>query len=97
MIGKRHAHLLRDIDGYIEILNNSENPSLGSLNFFIPCSYTVEGNAKPYPCYLLTRKGCDMVVLIKEWRRWAKSTDPAVQVDIVVKIFDNPCYLVPER
>jgi len=61
MIDKDHAHLLRDIKGYAETLDNSENPNLGSLNFFILSAYTTEGNTKTYPCYLLTRKGCDMV------------------------------------
>ncbi|HUX79106.1 MAG TPA: phage antirepressor KilAC domain-containing protein, partial [Alphaproteobacteria bacterium] len=28
---------------------------------FIKSSYKVDGNNKTYPCYLLTRKGCDMV------------------------------------
>lgn len=61
MIEKDHAHLLRDIKGYAETLDNGENPRLDSLNFFIPHAYSVEGNNKIYPCYLLTRKGCDMV------------------------------------
>lgn len=33
MTGKRHDHLVRDIDGYIEVLN--QNPNLGTDNFFI--------------------------------------------------------------
>ncbi len=36
MVEKNHAHLLRDINGYIEILRKSANPKLDSLNFFIP-------------------------------------------------------------
>lgn len=61
MIGKEHAHLLRDIQGYVDILNKSENPNLDSLKFFIPSKYNVGGNNRGYPCYLLTRMGCDMV------------------------------------
>jgi Rha family phage regulatory protein len=61
MIGKKHSHLLRDIKGYIDILCNSENPKLDSHNFFIPSSYKSAGNNKTYDCFLLTRKGCDMV------------------------------------
>lgn len=61
MVEKNHAHLLRDIKGYSETLDKSENPKLDSLNFFIPSTYSSEGNTKTYPCYLLTRKGCDMV------------------------------------
>lgn len=57
--GKRHDHLIRDIQGYKRILD--ENPKLGSQNFFISSSYKVQGNNKTYDCFLLTRKGCDMV------------------------------------
>ncbi|AHZ16137.1 MULTISPECIES: Rha family transcriptional regulator [Bacillus] len=58
MVEKRHANLVRDIEKYMQILENSK---LSSLDFFIENSYTVEGNKRPYKYYLLTRKGCDMV------------------------------------
>lgn len=58
MIGKRHDHLMRSIDGYVEVLG--QNPKLGFDNFFIKSSYQA-GTGKTYPCYKLTRKGCDMV------------------------------------
>ena len=58
MIGKRHNHLMRSIDGYVEVLG--QNPKLGSDNFFVKSSYQA-GTGKTYPCYKLTRKGCDMV------------------------------------
>lgn len=61
MVGKDHAHLMRDIRGYVEIMDASENPKLDSRDFFIPSTYKVEGNNKTYDCYQLTRKGCDMV------------------------------------
>lgn len=57
----RHSDLLEKINGYVQTLNSSENGKFRSLDFFIPCTYTVEGNTKTYPCYLLTRKGCDMI------------------------------------
>ena len=118
MIGKQHAHLLRDIQGYIQILEKNaetlampneskfgfvknpsesnsglaekpnerkiapvdenlatqqtpnlgaaqtlagqQNPNLDSANFFIPSTY-VDPKGEIRPCYLLTRKGCDMV------------------------------------
>ena len=59
MVGKDHAHLLRDISGYIEVMG--KNPILDSSNFFIPSTYKQSGNGKENPCYLLTKKGCDMV------------------------------------
>ncbi len=58
MIGKRHSDLLRDIQAYNRIL---ENAKLRSHDFFIHSTYKAEGNKKDYGCYLLTRKGCDMV------------------------------------
>lgn len=58
MTGKRHDHLIRDIQGYIKVLG--QNPNLGADNFFIESSYT-SGTGKNYLCYLLTKKGCDMV------------------------------------
>jgi Rha family phage regulatory protein len=61
MTGVRHSDLLEKINGYVQTLNSSENGKFRSLDFFIPCTYTVEGNTKTYPCYLLTRKGCDMI------------------------------------
>lgn len=61
MTDKKHCDLLRDIRNYIETLDKSENAKLLSRNFFIPSTYTTQGNFKEYPCYLLTRKGCDMV------------------------------------
>ncbi|MBM6159228.1 transcriptional regulator [Staphylococcus capitis] len=58
MVGKRHDHLIRDIKGYIEVLE--ENPKLGTRNFFEESTYITNQN-KIQPCYLLTKKGCDMV------------------------------------
>lgn len=58
MTDVRHADLLRSIAGYIQIL---ENAKLRSQDFFIPSTYKTEGNNKTYDCYLITRKGCDMV------------------------------------
>lgn len=57
MTGKQHAHLLRDIKGYSDILNQS---NFGLVDFFIPSAY-LDGKGEERPNYLLTRKGCDMV------------------------------------
>ncbi|SFC01743.1 phage regulatory protein, rha family [Bacillus sp. 491mf] len=57
MVGKEHKNLLRDIKGYTEILDGSK---LSTPNFFISSTYRNSQN-KEQPCYLLTRKGCDMV------------------------------------
>ena len=57
MLGKRHDNLLRDIQGYVEILVSS---NLRAQEFFIYHNYT-DSQGKERPCFLLTRKGCDMV------------------------------------
>jgi len=58
MIGKQHSNLMRDIHGYKEVLD--QNSNLNSADFFILSSYQNDNN-QSYPCYLLTKKGCDMV------------------------------------
>ncbi|BFH70642.1 antirepressor [Paenibacillus dendritiformis] len=58
MTGKRHDHLLRDIDGYIEVL--SAAPNFGVSDFFIESTYK-DTTGRVLRCYLITRKGCDMV------------------------------------
>lgn len=57
-ISKDHKHLMRDIRGYINILD--ESPNLDYQEFFIESSYITVQN-KTQPCFLLTKKGCDMV------------------------------------
>lgn len=58
LVGKEHDQLLRSIRGYIKVLDQSAN--LQTDDFFIESTYKNENN-QSYPCYLLTRKGCDMV------------------------------------
>ncbi|MDN8828523.1 Rha family transcriptional regulator [Staphylococcus aureus] len=58
MIGKRHDNLVRDIKGYIKVLEDSSK--LSSHNFFEESTY-VNSQNKVQPCYLLTKKGCDIV------------------------------------
>ena len=61
-IGKNHKDLLRDIRGYIEAMEKAGEISqrkIAPSDFFIESSY--ENRGKQYPCYLLTKKGCDMV------------------------------------
>ena len=60
LIGKRHDHLLRDIAGYLNYLNNSNHPKIGGVDFFINSSYT-DGKGEIRPCYLLSKMGCEMV------------------------------------
>ena len=57
MVDKQHSHLLRDIEGYKQVMDH--NPTLDSAQFFVESSYT--GAGRPYKCFFLTRRGCDMV------------------------------------
>ena len=54
MIGKDHAHLMRDIAGYAKIIESSSQTKFGLADFFIPSTYKDAQN-KPRPCYLLTK------------------------------------------
>ena len=57
MVGKDHKNLLRDIKGYAEILTSAK---LSPLDFFIDSTYQ-DAKKETRPCYLITKKGCDMV------------------------------------
>lgn len=58
MVGKSHAHLLRDTKTYIEYI--STNPELDSLDFFIPGTY-VDAKGEERPSYKITKKGCEFI------------------------------------
>ncbi|HCW79903.1 MAG TPA: hypothetical protein DG942_02215 [Ruminococcaceae bacterium] len=57
MIGKDHAHLMRDITGYIEVLNQSK---IGFVDFFKKSGYK-DAKGEERPCYNITKKGCEFV------------------------------------
>lgn len=57
MVGRQHNELLKTVRGYIEFLGQGD---FAQSDFFIQHSYKNSQN-KEMPCYLLTRKGCDMV------------------------------------
>lgn len=60
LIGKEHKNLIRDIKGYVGVLKKSHGSNLSSEKFFIESTYRNTRN-QIQPCFLLTRKGCDMV------------------------------------
>ena len=60
LIGKTHAHLLRDISGYAQVIESSNESKFGLVDFFIESSYQ-DSKGEIRLCYLLTKKGCDMV------------------------------------
>lgn len=57
MTGKEHKELMRSIRQYSSILTGAK---LRSLDFFIPHYYD-DAKREQRPCFLLTKKGCDMV------------------------------------
>lgn len=57
LVDVRHADLLEKIGGYIRHLTNGK---FRSLDFFIPGTYQ-DSKGESRPCYLLSKKGCDMV------------------------------------
>lgn len=57
MVEKEHAKLMRDIRQYCEYLTESK---VGLSEFFIESTY-VDSTGRTLPCYLITRKGCDMI------------------------------------
>ncbi|PGC41917.1 hypothetical protein COM18_09690 [Bacillus pseudomycoides] len=60
MTGKRHDNLVRDIDSYVEVLLNAK---LRSANFFVESSYQ-DSTGRTNKSYLLTRKGCALLILV---------------------------------
>ncbi|HDR7163238.1 Rha family transcriptional regulator [Bacillus cereus] len=58
MTGKRHADLLRTIDGYSEVFLT--NGKVRSLDYFVTAKY-LDLKGEPRRKYLLTRKGCELV------------------------------------
>ncbi|MEK3974712.1 Rha family transcriptional regulator [Psychrobacillus sp. FSL K6-1267] len=57
MTGKEHKELMRSIRQYSSVLTSA---NLRSSEFFIP-HYYKDAKKEQRPCFLLTKKGCDMV------------------------------------
>lgn len=57
MVGKQHAHLLRDIKTYCDYLNGS---NLGLVDFFNSSTYR-DSKGEVRPCYQITKKGCELI------------------------------------
>ena len=63
MVEKNHAHLMRDIGSYVEILANPklDRPTDSKVeDYFIGSAYE-DAQGKTRRCYLITRKGCEMI------------------------------------
>ncbi len=57
MVEKPHNDLMKSIRQYCEYLNQG---NLSLVDFFVESSY-LDAKGETRPCYLLTKKGCDMV------------------------------------
>lgn len=57
MVEKKHNELLKDIRRYAEQLSLGKIPQ---SDFFTESTYKT-GRGKEYPCYLVTRKGCEFI------------------------------------
>ncbi|MCY1713726.1 Rha family transcriptional regulator [Caproiciproducens galactitolivorans] len=68
MVGKRHDHLVRDIDRYVEVIGHSSKlraddsnvPNFGAVDFFAKSTYQ-DAKGEIRRCYLITKKGCEFV------------------------------------
>ena len=59
-IGKRHDNLLRDIAGYVKIIGKFTDLNFEGCDFFVESSYfDIKGRERL--CYLLSKKGCELV------------------------------------
>lgn len=57
-VGKKHKHLIRDIEKYINAISTS--PKLSPLEFFMAGTYE-DKKGETRPRFWITRKGCDVV------------------------------------
>ena len=57
VIERSHKELLRSIRTYCEYLTES---NFALSDFFVPTEYE-DGTGRKLPCYLITKKGCDMI------------------------------------
>lgn len=58
MVEKPHNDLMKSIRVYADHISNAGDFSL--VDFFIPSTYQ-DGKDETRPCYLITKKGCDMI------------------------------------
>lgn len=57
VIERKHGDLLRTIKSYCEVLNESK---IALVDFFVSAEYK-DSKGETRPCYLITKKGCDMI------------------------------------
>ena len=57
MVEKPHNDLMKSIRGYCKNLNEGE---ISPVEFFVESTY-IDSKGEERPCYLCTKKGCDMI------------------------------------
>lgn len=70
MVEKQHKNLVRDIRGYVTILQKTNAPKIGEVesnglnfepvDFFIESTY-IDDKGQERPCFLCSKLGCDMI------------------------------------
>ena len=62
MVERSHRDLLRDIRKYIDVLESASpaERNFAPSDFFVEAKYT-DSTGRELPCYLVTKKGCDMI------------------------------------
>ena len=60
LIGKNHKDLLRDIRGYINIMEKDNGRNFAPVDFFLESAYT-DRKGEERPCFLISRMGCDVI------------------------------------
>ena len=63
MVDKRHDNLVRDIDGYYKTISENtrgHSSKLRADDYFKKSSYKA-GTGKTYPCYLISKMGCEFI------------------------------------
>lgn len=94
MIGKKHAHLMRDIHRYISDIK--PDPKLDSAQFFIESNYK-DANGQFRPCYLLTKKGCEFVANKMTGKKGTLFTAQYVSLFNSMQVqIERPQYQIPQ-
>lgn len=60
MVEKRHTDLLRDIENYCHYMEEYSERKIASADFFVESTY-IDQQGKPRKCYLVTKKGCELI------------------------------------
>lgn len=60
MVEKQHKNLVRDIRSYITVMEKTTKLKIEPSDFFIESSY-VDSTGRALPCFLCSKRGCDMI------------------------------------